>query len=92
MAGTFELKSTAAGKYLFNLKAGIHRLQAIRPKDGDSFIGEAGAIRHARAAARSEACSMACTARPTHCHRVSSVRSSGSSPAPASVIATARST
>jgi parallel beta-helix repeat protein len=28
----------------FLLKAGIHRLQQIDPKDGDSFVGEAGAV------------------------------------------------
>jgi len=28
----------------FHIKAGIHRLQQVKPKDGDKFIGESGAI------------------------------------------------
>lgn len=28
----------------FLLRAGVHRLQAIRPRDGDTFTGEAGAV------------------------------------------------
>jgi parallel beta-helix repeat protein len=28
----------------FRLMAGVHRLQSVAPKDGDSFIGEAGAV------------------------------------------------
>jgi parallel beta-helix repeat protein len=28
----------------FLLKAGVHRLQQIKPKDGDSFLGESGAV------------------------------------------------
>ena len=28
----------------FHIKAGIHRLQQVKPKDGDKFIGEPGAI------------------------------------------------
>ncbi len=28
----------------FTLKAGVHRLESVHPKDGDSFVGEPGAI------------------------------------------------
>lgn len=28
----------------FTLKAGVHRLQSIRPKDGNTFVGEPGAV------------------------------------------------
>ena len=28
----------------FRLHAGVHRLQSITPRDGDTFTGEAGAI------------------------------------------------
>jgi parallel beta-helix repeat protein len=28
----------------FLLKAGVHRMQQVRPKDGDSFVGESGTI------------------------------------------------
>src|SRR4051794_9430775 len=28
----------------FVLRAGVHRLQSIRPKDGDTFQGEQGAV------------------------------------------------
>lgn len=29
---------------IFHLKAGVHRMQTIRPRDNDRFIGEAGAV------------------------------------------------
>ena len=32
------------GGTTFSIKAGIYRIQPIRPKDGDSFLGEPGAI------------------------------------------------
>lgn len=36
--------STAPPGTAFLLRAGVHRLQTIRPRDGDTFIGEDGAV------------------------------------------------
>lgn len=36
--------SAAPGNTTFLLKAGVHRTQTIRPKDGDTFTGESGAV------------------------------------------------
>ncbi len=36
--------SAAPGNTTFLLKAGVHRIQTIRPKDGDTFVGESGAV------------------------------------------------